>query len=742
MINRRQFTVAAGLVGAGISLTSHLPRADATVPASDEDHPEVVRFTSQDGAIRYIGQPVNSQIGARAPRVGQEDGRWVEYQVYKGSPETDLPGTFVVTDLETGVVVRSIKLPTAEACADLAVASDGKVYLPTYRDYRLWQYDPSTKAVTDLGPIDASTGRADAFGAGPGPDGSVFLGVYPESRVYRYDPAAGVIHNLGTIDAEEDYIHFVCWDPDSDAVFCTVGGRRASIWRIEDRGNGARSRILDGSTIPILDTTPFLGTLDCINGHLVSRAGGSLIVTDLDGNVEYFTGGREIAAFHAVPTQDGNGFFFSAFGQVQRYDFGTHSFTPTAAQVRSYIAHGLQIDRTRIAGTDGGGPFVVDVVTGERIEHAPSFRQPTKIQKIFPGPGDTLYASGYMKGLAKINTEGGEPNATLNEGQYESWIVRQGQLYLGSYGYSKFSRYDPATPNVAPKQLFTSVGVDLDRPFGMAYDPGRDEAYMASVPLFGRYQGGMAIYEFATGKVTQLRSALVVDQSIVSVVHNPHDGLVYLGTTIDGGMGNDPISVTTEGQLIVFDPASRSVVRRSVPVPGRQGVTGLLIGPDGSVWGVAEEQLFRLAPDGGLTVHGAVSGRYPAAPSYTWTWANLNWSAMDGGIYGTAGGRLFRVDPSTGAITMLADGGAAWGATDTRGDVYFAFRTRLFTYLVPQPITGLGSDQKCLAVRAAREGRALDTSSLSRGEQTYYTKLVERVRAGHGPELEQAYCPR
>ncbi|MFW6599178.1 hypothetical protein ACQBAU_01735 [Propionibacteriaceae bacterium Y2011] len=743
-LTRREFTATAG-VTAGLGMIGLHGGMVGTRAAADEvpsNDPEVLRFTGQDPAIGYLGQPVNSQIGARSPRVGQEDGRWVEYQVYKGSANTDLPGTFAVTDIGTGKVVRTFKLPTAEACFDLTVASDGKVYLPSYYDYRLRQYDPATKQLNDLGVFNPDATRDHTFGAGFGPDGTAFFGTYSESRLYRFDPATGTIRNLGTVNPEEDYIHFISWDPGTNAVFCVTGGRRASIWRIEDAGLGAKTKVIDGSTLPILDTTSFLGMLDCVHGHLVSRVGGSLIVADLDGNIEYYTGGREIAAYHAVPSRDGSGFYFSEYGEVQKYDFATHSFAPTAATVRSYIAHGVQIDDTRIVGTDMGGPFIVDIESGQRIEHTPSFRQPTLIQKIFPGPGDTMYASGYMQGLAKINTDGGEPNHTLNMGQFESWIVRDGLMYLGSYGFSKFHRYDPATPTVNPKQLFTSVGVDQDRPFGMAYDPVRDEVYMGSVPVYGQNQGGLAIYSFASGKVTHLRTEIVTDQSIVSVAHNPHDGLVYIGTTIDGGMGSDPISVTTEGQLIVFDPATRTVVRRSVPIPGRQGVTGLLVDPDGSVWGVAEEQLIKVSPTGEVQVLGAVSSRYARDPNYTWAWAYLNWSAKDGQIYGTAGGFLFRIDPATGVITRLADSGASWAATDPTGDVYFSYRTHLFKYQVPYLVSGPPNDaQKCQAVNAYAQGRGVRFPDGYMPQwKAIFDRIEQRVANGETDDLRNEYC--
>lgn len=741
-LSRRQFGASIGLAGATGALLPTLPTLTTPAVAADESDPEVLRFTEQDPSIRYLGQPVNSQIGARAPRVGQEDGRWVEYQVFKGSANTDLPGTFVVTDILTGEVVRAIKLPTSEACFDLTVATDGKVYLPSYHDYRLWQYDPETKQVIDHGQIDPGPPRANPMGAGFGPDGIAYLGVYPESRLYQFDPSTEQITNLGTIDPGEDYIHFISWDPTSNATFCATGGQSASVWRIDDAGTGERTEIINGDTIPPMASTDFLGMLDCVHGHLVTRVGGAMIVAGLDGTIEYWNGEKELAGYHVAPALDGSGFYFSQFGTIQKYEFEDHSYHQVAGEVRSYFAHAVEAEPGLLVGSDQGGPFTVNVETGERTENSASFHQPTLIQKIFPGPGDSMYASGYMQGLAEINTDGGEPNETLDSGQYESWIVRDDKLCLASYAWSKVHEWDPATPGTAPRQLFTSADEKFDRPFAMAYNPERDELYVGAVASYGVYQGGLAIYDFDSGEVEFFGAEIAPDQGIVSAVWNPHDKLLYLGTTIDGGMGTNPTSITELGQLVVFDPETRTVVRAEPPVRLRQGVTGLLVDPDGSIWGVAEEQLMKVSPDGTVRTLGAVSPRYSAPPNYTWAWAYLNWSSRDQMIYGSAGGNLFKVDPQTEQITQIADSGASWAATDTHGDVYFSYRTRCFTYLVPQPITGVDDEQKCLAVRALQEGRTLDTSGLDRGGRSYYEKLAQRVADGKLTDAEQGYCQR
>lgn len=744
-LTRREFTSATGAAGFGLfgaaALGSGLSApAHADYPESKD--PSVLKFLEQDPSIRYLGHPVNSKIGSRNPVTGQEDGRWVQYQVFKGESNSEEPGTFVVTDIESGQVLRAITMPTSECTRDLVVATDGRVYLPTYYDYRIWRYDPTDKSLVDLGEINSDAERDDVFGAGFGPDGRTYFGSYAKSRLHTVDPATGTITTLGTVNPEEDYIHYICWDPGTNAIFCVTGGQKVSVWRIEDAGFGAKTKLIDGSVIPGFDDTPFLGCLDCVEGHLVIRFGDRLIVTDTDGNIEYFPDIREMSGYHVVPLRDGSGFVFSSHGALKKYDFATASHTTLNGEVRSYIAHAVEVEDGVIMGSDEGGPFTVNYLTGERTEHAVAYNQPTLVQKIFKGPDDALYASGYMKGLAEVNKGGGEPNFTVNEGQYESCAVRNGLMYLGAYGHSKLYSYDPADPESNPTLLYSGADHHFDRPNAIAYNPERDEIYLGAVPGYGRYQGGISIYDAASGDVVFLGAEITEDQGVISMAYNPHDKLLYLGTTIDGGMGTNPTSVTMEGQIVVFDPASREVVDRFVPVAGREGVTGMLCAPDGSIWAVAEEQLMRLdTGTGEVATYGAVSRKYSAPPTYTWSWAYLSWSRRDQMIYGAAYGNFFRADPATGEWTMIADGGASLANTDDSGDVYFANRTNMFVYLVPFSPQGEPTDAtKLAAVLDFEAGRSIRfPADYPQRWRRIYEVIERQVADGQAERLKQIY---
>ena len=119
------------------------------------------------------------------------------------------------------------------------------------------------------------------------------------------------------------------------------------------------------------------------------------------------------------------------------------------------------------------------------------------------------------------------------------------------------------------------------------------------------------------------------------------------------------------------------------PRIGREGISGLMVDPDGIVWGVAEEALFAYDPaTGESTVEAIVGGRYSAGTTY-WAYGTVNRSSADGRIYVTAGYRFSVHDPATGETTRIANG-LQWSAVDGAGDVYLSAGANLFRYDVEE----------------------------------------------------------
>src|SRR5690606_28213253 len=143
---------------------------------------------------------------------------------------------------------------------------------------------------------------------------------------------------------------------------------------------------------------------------------------------------------------------------------------------------------------------------------------------------------------------------------------------------------NPGTP--------VAIGNSQDRP--VALTPAGDLTAIGSVPDYGHLGGALTLLNRTTGETTSYRN-VVQDQSIVTLLHR--DGKIYGGSAIWGGLGIDPTA--TEAELFVFDLATRTVETSLVPVPGETSIGGLTFDPDGNLWGMTANQLFRYDVDSG-----------------------------------------------------------------------------------------------------------------------------------------------
>ncbi|MDQ0614477.1 WD40 repeat protein [Microbacterium sp. W4I4] len=664
----------------------------ATAKPEEPELSPVDKILVQDERIEHLGTPVTSQIPSQAAQ-GIEEGQQVSYQVFKGNPQSGYPATFAVTDVRTGAQLRTCTVDGADHARNLNIASDGRVYWGTYHDSKLWRYDPATGECTDLGTI--SDEKDSMFGMSPGPNGTMYIGSYPDARLFLFDPATDKVEFLRSIGDGIDYIHSIAYHQPSDTLYIGSGGQVPQIWKIADGGRGEQTLIADETTVPrINEGTQFVGRMDIVGDRVIAQVGLRMLVLDLDGNIVHWDADQTRFFFghHIIEgASPDEAIFSSGGGALMRYDIAANTFESTGITIGGYLSNGVVDDssgQTLLYGTSASGVFVADLAAGTLIsEEAIEFAQPTLIQKLFRGVDDTVWASGYMIGLAEVDKDGGSHGPTLQRGQFESAAVRDGKMYLGGYGHARFdvldpATYDPADAGTVPT-LFSGVDEGQDRPFGMAYNPDRDEIYMGSVATYGQTQGALAIWDGASGEHVILTSEIGEDENIISVAYNPVDGLVYLGSTVDGGLGSVP-SGHTAGKLIVFDPETRSVVKTLDPAgEEREGISGLMVDPDGVVWGVAEDVLFAYDPaTGESTVKATVGGRYSAGTTY-WAYGTVNRSSADGRIYVTAGYRFSVFDPATGQATRIANG-LQWSTVDGEGDVYLSAGANLFRYDVEE----------------------------------------------------------
>jgi hypothetical protein len=534
----------------------------------------------------------------------------------------------------------------------------------------------------------------------------MYIGSYPKGLLYLYDPATGTIENLGQVDPTQKYIRALAYDLERGNLYVGVGGSRAQIYKISR--DGTKKALLSEERTPGAMDHSFISTFTVVDGKLFARGGLSeLLVIDANDEVEYWKGdGKEAFGYQVTPRPDAPGRYIFTYAETfWEYDSTTRTTRDLGIPNNGYLNDGFwtQLDDpewpgwTLVAATHQG---VVKLNLERGISEGADidYRNPILIQKLLDGP-DSLYASGYMVGLAPFDSVTGVAGSTVQAGQFESSAVRDGKMLLGTYGHGRLLEYDPAT-GAAPREIFSLQAEEQDRPFALDYDPVTDTAWMGTVPYYGHNQGALTSYDFTTGTKTVWTDEIIHEQSVISVLH--HDGLVYVGTTLDGGLGAEP-SGETEAHFIVFDPTTGTKVRDLVPVPGDEGVTGLMVGPDGLIWGVSEDTVFKYDPSTEEIVFSEpmLGTRY--GTSTVWAWAYLG-IGKDGNVYGTNRSQLFRIDAETMEYTKLVNGVGNYLNIDASGDVVFASGVNVYKYAVPDGDGGAGEIDLRVSTSSLCEG--------------------------------------
>lgn len=639
------------------------------------------------GTFKRIGSVVEGMINEDGA-VGSENGKAVIYTLFKGRGE--VPATFAVIDALSREVVRSYPLPGVEAAWGVKVATDGRVYIGTHYDGGLYRYTPGTNSFEHLGRFGSET---HVFSLVAGPNGTMYAGTYPGGRLYEFDPADGQIRDMGQLDPEQRYVRSLAYDAARNILYAGVGGSKSRVFKI-NLTDGTKKELL-GERIPGGgDTYTWPYGLSFVQDRLFVKMsnGDLLIIRAEDDAVEYYNpAGMDIHSERAIeiPGQPGKA-LFSYASDYYVYDSATISFQKlTGVEDGTNFADGRFIDLaspewpglTFVAVGRHGNIEYYNPTTGAAYALPASYSAPTLIQSIHNGPDGNIYVAGYMSGFTAYNPTDGTLSETNTLGQVESSAIRNGHMLIGAYAGSRVLDFDPALPwsDTNPVQLFDLRPYAQDRPFAMEYAADRDQLFVGNVPVPSSLQGALAAYDFRTGQL-EVFNNLIPNQSIVSLLYK--DGLLYGGSTIFGGLGTSG-PTETEGKLFIFDPATKKIVYQTVPVAGRKGVTGLTLGPDGLIWGVAEDNIFKFDPNTRKVVSKIAKLRRYKTDGTVWTYGFLQ-PGLDGNMYGTSRGLFFMVKPATMEFILLNGSYGNYLNRDEYGTFYFSDNSAdLWSYTPP-----------------------------------------------------------
>ncbi|MET7331748.1 hypothetical protein [Nonomuraea sp. NPDC005650] len=631
------------------------------------------------------------------------------YAVYTGT--ADVNPQLAVIDLTTGKVTKKITIPDSAATPTVggwaaATSTDGSVYLGTYPNSKLYRHVPGQSTVTDLGR--AEGGYSFIWDLEPGAGGKVYGGTYNDGRYFKYDN--GAFTTIGTVPivAGAQYVRSLAHDPAANATYLGTGTNAALV-----RYDNVTGRV--DSLLPAAYAhNSMVGGLTWTGDRLFAWIDRTLLVLRVTRNADGSYAAATDAAITDVdlqhsPARDG-AIWFVKDGLLHSYDIDTRTVRATSVRpgldVTGYtwsgstlVGLGAATDGTRIFRYEpAGGGWSSTLVTGTPV-------LPAAINALGTGPDGRVYTGGYLTGGTGVHdplrsdADDSRPDRpTLNGlNQTDSLLAHDGLLYIGVYPSARLYSYEPGAPWPPTLRYTGGEAGDKaddcepgagpppqDRPYALAGGPD-GTVYMGTVPKYGKRSGALTVWKPGTAGRTL---CVVPDQSVVSLAYA--GGKLFGGTSTRGALGVDPVYAPgASATLFSYDPATGAVRPHPLPLTAPKAVTALTA-VDGELWGLAGGSLFTLdpaRPDAIAVKRLFADPDYPAKPSLAWRDGVLLTVPQDPlRVYGTAGDQIFAIDRSTKALTVLLTVPGMEGLTaDDFGNLYYKINERLFRLAVPRP---------------------------------------------------------
>lgn len=277
-------------------------------------------------------------------------------------------------------------------------------------------------------------------------------------------------------------------------------------------------------------------------------------------------------------------------------------------------------------------------------------------------------------------------------GQWNT-VARQGdRFFAGIYGGGGLLEWDPAAPWVdtvpgrpgCNPRFLDQCAPTINRPHDLLAHPDGNTLILAGTPGYGLTGGGLMLWDRRAGRKTVLTDRqLIPDQSTMSLVALEGSRILG-GTTTSPGTGGR--RKADQAELYLFDMAQGRIEWHEPVLPGVREYTDLCLGPDGTVWGIADGATFFVFDP----VQRKVVHQQALKPPLTRAVVHQGPRAFvrndDGAIYLLMVGGIARIDPLTRKIHLVAKPPVAVtaGGDILDGRIYFASGSHLISYPLPR----------------------------------------------------------
>ncbi|UKS25263.1 hypothetical protein LOZ80_27235 [Paenibacillus sp. HWE-109] len=715
-----------------------------------------VSFTYKGEALvmpfKY-GSPVNlGKATLTATSLGGAIGNNEIYFLSNGAP-----GTFYAVDAATGAINFSESVSGTTETWAVTVAADHKVYFGATANRKFWQYDPVLKKITLLGDNPSNDFLWDLDASS---DGLIYGSTYPKAKVFTYNIHTGLFADLGSMHDVEQYARGAGV---SDKYLYVGIGSKKHLIRV-DRTTDEKIEI----TLPFTNNDDFVHNIAVYNGLLYITHGTSLAVVDeqtleVKRQIGYMTPEAFDGKISPPSPYDANTLYYrnKTSNNIWVYHVATHTVEAVTAKDTLPAAGTKAMDWVTMPGKGqvlvsflDNGKYTIFNPNDNSIEtrQIDMAKDGVNVQSLAAAPDGKLYLGGFIDGMSIFNqsTQSYDLQSSMPKSphQIEEMGFLNGKTYFGAYGGARIYRYDATqpynygeTPTNNPGLVYTIPNLQ-DRPY--AFASGDNHLFIGTVPGYGNFGGSLTIYNETTNQWTATRH-VVENQTISALAYK--NGIVYGGTSIDGGLGT-VTSPEAAAKLFKWNVAANHKTEEFTPViPGLvkpRLFGGLSFGPDGLLWGGAWG---KEAEGGDIFAVYAMNSEtnaviksqliYPGASGgSTWRSFYLRWG-QDGLLYTNIARYITAFSPATMKYRKLVDVQTNLFDLGVDGSLYYTSGPMLFK--LPVPLNQGSISMESAALKIGQNAPVTTSGVLVNGEPAILAKAKVTLTSSDPTVISAVY---
>ena len=556
-----------------------------------------------------------------------------------------VPGKFNVFDLDARKLIESYNLNEEATVWSHAVDSQGRVYLTTYNNCKMYRYTPALSKFEDLGSV---AGESAGLAMAVDDQDNVYISTYKRAKLIKFDPKTGVFTDLGVVFPDAQYAKSMSYYKGSLYI-----GSKAPNTRLKkyDLSSGVFTEIaLPDTNFKITSLYSSRVVRDYLISYTESDAGGKWLIYHIPENrwLPPVSGANGL-----YPSPEINGkCYFPAGGYIQEFDLESETVTQTDIKYNTGFRRGGAVmlkndsylpNLTFVHVFFDGTIAYLDPVTGKARGVKDALQSCPAVLRGLGYLEGKLYYSTYMSTIGVEYDVIQKSQNRFSSGQTEGIAVSDGKVYLGVYPGAKIHELDPSKPfdSTNPTLLKALSSDGQDRPF--ALEIFGDYLVAGTVADYNSVGGALSLYNRRTKQWT-VKKNIIPNQSITGLAYR--DGKIFLSSGIYGGLGIDPVEQSAK--IAVYDIAQQKLTGTSSLKPPQtsQAITfigDLEMGPDNLLWGVSSGALFALNP-GTLEL---VKSKSYEPMIYGRQWRPFRIFFDNGYLYATIRNILYVVDPDT-----------------------------------------------------------------------------------------------